>query len=94
MPSLLRNIPRGESYMIDQLKRALASAILNLSEGNGRTSPKERSRFFDISMASISECMSCFDILESYNCISAPLKSVFCSNLKLAYAMMRKLKIC
>ena len=94
MPSLLRQIPRGESYMIDQLKRALASAILNLSEGNGRTSLKERSRFFDISMASISECMACLDVLEAYSSVpSAFLKSVLCSNLKLAYAMIRRLKV-
>lgn len=35
VPSLINTLPRGESYIIDQLKRALSSAILNLAEGNG-----------------------------------------------------------
>ena len=92
MPRLLGGLPRGEGYIIDQLKRALSSAILNLSEGNGRSSPRERARFFDISMASVSECMSCLDILEAYDLASVSVLSALRSNLKLSNAMIWGLK--
>ena len=93
VPSLTRELPRGEGYLLDQFKRALSSAILNLSEGNGRAYQKERARFFNISTASIAECLSCLDILRSYSCISDDLYSEFCSNFKLSYAMIRKLAL-
>lgn len=48
LPDMLKHLPRGNSYLEDQIKRALSSAILNLSEGNGRWGIKERNRFFDI----------------------------------------------
>ena len=41
MPSLLRTWP---FYLSDQLKRALTSVILNIAEGNGRMTTKERKR--------------------------------------------------
>ncbi len=91
VPSLTRTLPRGEGYLVDQFKRALSSAILNLSEGNGRIYPKERCRFFNISTASIAECMSCLDILLSFGYISEALHSELCDNFKLSYAMIRKL---
>ena len=47
---------------MDQLKRALCSALLNLVEGNHRQSIKERKRFFEISRASISEVAGIVDI--------------------------------
>ena len=91
VPSLTRTLPRGEGYLVDQFKRALSSAILNLSEGNGRIYAKERCRFFNISTASIAECMSCLDILLSFGYISEVLHSELCGNFKLSYAMIRKL---
>lgn len=93
VPTLVRELPRGEGYLVDQFKRALSSAILNLSEGNGRIFIKERRRFFNISTASIAECLSCMDIFLSYNCISDSLHSDFCSDLKISYAMIRKLSL-
>ena len=93
VPSLLASIPRGEGYLIDQFKRALSSSMLNLAEGNGRVYPKERSRFFNISTASIAECLSCLDILESYNCISGSVYLDLSSRFKMSYAMIRKLSI-
>jgi four helix bundle protein len=79
--------------MIDQFKRALTSAILNLSEGNGRTSVKERNRFFDISLASISETIACIDIFEAFGEIEPTLANKICVDLKIAYVMIRNLKV-
>jgi four helix bundle protein len=92
VPAIVKMVGRGEGDLIDQLKRALSSAILNLAEGNGRTSTKERNRFFDISLGSISEVIACIDILESFNLISASLASGICSELKISYIMIRNLK--
>ena len=67
MPSLTRGWP---FYLSDQLKRALTSVILNISEGNGRMSPKDRRRFFNIAVASAKESASAFDIAYSFRLIS------------------------
>ena len=78
---------------MDKFKRALSSAILNLSEGNGRVYQKERARFFNISTASIAECMSCLDIMFSYGYLYAGLHSDICSQFKLSYIMIQKLSL-
>jgi len=93
VPTVVRTLPRGESNLVDQFKRALTSAVLNLAEGNGRTSAKERNRFFDISLASISETIACIDIFEAFGYLSGELSSKISSNLKIAYVMIRNLKL-
>lgn len=92
VPTLMNMLPRGSYYLEDQLKRALASAILNLSEGNTRTSKKERSRFFDISLASISEVGAALDIISAYGYIPAVLESEIKTELNISYSMLMKLK--
>lgn len=47
----------------DQLDRASASIPLNIAEGNGKFSPKDRCRFFDIAHASALECAAALDVL-------------------------------
>ena len=49
--------------VIDQLDRASTSVCLNIAEGNGKFSPKDRSRFLEIARASALECASCLDVL-------------------------------
>lgn len=67
-------------------------AIPPATRRNGRRSPKERARFFDISLASIAETSSAIDILEAYRLISIPKANEIKSNLHIAYAMIMKLK--
>jgi four helix bundle protein len=47
----------------DQLDRASTSIALNIAEGNGKYSPKDRCRFFDISHGSALECAAGLDVL-------------------------------
>jgi four helix bundle protein len=47
----------------DQLDRASGSIPLNIAEGNGKFSPKDRSRFFDNAHGSALECAACLDTL-------------------------------
>jgi four helix bundle protein len=49
----------------DQLDRASTSIALNLAEGNGKFTPPDRCRFFDIARGSALECAAALDVLTS-----------------------------
>jgi four helix bundle protein len=52
----------------NQLDRASTSVTLNIAEGNGKFSPKDRCRFFDTSHGSALECAAALDILVAKGC--------------------------
>ena len=47
----------------DQLDRASTSIPLNIAEGNGKFSSKDRARFFEMARGSALECAACLDVL-------------------------------
>ena len=47
----------------DQLDRASTSIPLNIAEGNGKFSTKDRARFLEIARGSALECAACLDVL-------------------------------
>ncbi|QQS35600.1 MAG: four helix bundle protein [Ignavibacteriales bacterium] len=47
----------------NQLERASNSILLNIAEGNGKYTSKDRCRYFDISKGSVLESSSCIDII-------------------------------
>ena len=49
----------------DQLDRSSTSIALNIAEGNGKYTFKDRCRFFDIARGSALECAAALDILEA-----------------------------
>jgi four helix bundle protein len=51
--------------VVDQFDRASVSIALNIAEGNGKYTGKDRCRYFDIARGSSLECSSCLDILFS-----------------------------
>ncbi len=51
---------RGE--IRDQFERAMLSVVLNLAEGSGKTSPRERARFYGIALGSLREVQAIFDL--------------------------------
>ena len=55
----------------DQLDRASNSIALNVAEGNGKYSPKDRCRFFDTAHGSSLECAAALDILVARGKLSA-----------------------
>ena len=83
--------PRGHGYLEDQLRRAMASAVLTLSEGNGKSSPKERKRFFEMSLGSIAEVSSCLDLAFTFSLIPATEHEEMKSKLRISYYQIRKL---
>jgi four helix bundle protein len=52
----------------DQLARAGDSIALNIAEGNGKFSHKDRARFFQIAHGSPLECAACLDLLVARRC--------------------------
>lgn len=50
------------SSLRDQLDRASISIPLNIAEGNGKWSKKDRCRFFDIAKGSALECAAAIDV--------------------------------
>ena len=47
------------------LDDASASIVLNIAEGNGRYTNKDKCKFFDISKGSTLECAGCIDLLKA-----------------------------
>ena len=51
------------SSAVNQLDRASTSVPLNIAEGNGKRSVKDRARFLDIARGSALESAACLDVL-------------------------------
>jgi four helix bundle protein len=92
MPGMIRTIPKGDNYLGLQLKRALSSAILNLAEGNGRYTTKERNRFFDFALGSISEVTGAIEFALAFGYMEPKLSQSILAKLRKSYFMIRKLK--
>jgi four helix bundle protein len=59
---LIGSLPSGRSYLGDQLHRAASSIILNIAEGAGEFSKKEKARFYRMARRSATECAAVLDI--------------------------------
>lgn len=92
VPSMICRWPRGYYYLADQLKRALASIVLNIAEGNARISSQERKRFFNIALASADEVSAILDIALAYQLISESKTIYFQDILIQICKMLYKLK--
>ncbi len=55
----------GPPHLIDQLKRASSSAVLNLSEGSAKPTRKDRVKFYFIALGSQRECAAILDLLNA-----------------------------
>jgi len=59
---IVENLPRGRSYLADQLLRAGTSVPLNIAEGAGEYSVNEKIRFYRIARRSATESASILDV--------------------------------
>ena len=59
----------------NQLDRASTSIALNIAEGNGKFTPPDRCRFFDVARGSALECAACLDVLVIKNKLTSPQAS-------------------
>ena len=60
--AFLETVP-GKVAAKDQLDRASTSIPLNIAEGNGKFSTRDRARFIEIARASALECAASLDVL-------------------------------
>lgn len=83
---LTLKLPASEKYnLIDQIRRASTSVLLNLSEGSSRKSQVERNRYYEISRGSLIEIDTCLEIVFEENYLNMdeleqvgkPLKTTF-----------------
>jgi four helix bundle protein len=55
--------PKGRSHLKDQLDRAATSVVLNIAEGAGEFSTRDKRRFYRMARRSATECAAVIDIL-------------------------------
>ena len=82
---------KGHRNAKDQLLRASQSIALNIAEGNGKATDRDRRRFFEIARGSALECGAVQDILEVCNALSAEQNAKAKELLDRIVAMLTKL---
>ena len=53
----------GDAYLLDQLKRAQLSILLNISEGTGRMTKPDKKRFYVMARSSVNEVVSILQVM-------------------------------
>lgn len=67
---ICKNIPTQNRNIRDQLIRSSESIPLNIAEGNGKATPGDRRRYFEIARGSAVECAASFDVIHIYGIIT------------------------
>ncbi len=62
-------LPRGRSYLADQLQRASPPIPLNIAEGAGGVSGNEKVRFYRMAKRSATECAAILDVCKRLDLI-------------------------
>jgi four helix bundle protein len=79
----------------DHLERAGDSIALNIAEGNGKFSKKDRARFFQIAHGSALESAACLDLLVARRCCARNIiergKSILEEIVRMLFAMLDQL---
>lgn len=89
--SLVRQMPGGRAGIDSQLLRAASSVSLNIAEGTGEFSVKDKVRFYRMARRSATECAAALDVSQRLGLIrntdTAPGRSI----LRRVIAMLTKL---
>ena len=59
---IVESLPRGRGYLADQLHRAATSIPLNIAEGAGEYSSKDKARSYRMALRSATECAALIDV--------------------------------
>ena len=59
---VVEHLTRGRAYLADQLQRAVVSIPLNIAEGGGEFSRKDKRRFYRIALRSATESAAILDV--------------------------------
>jgi four helix bundle protein len=88
---LAKTLAGTNRHARDQWLRAAQSIPLNIAEGNGKQSLKDKNRFFEIARGSALECASIHDVLRVCDAIDADSNQLGKSNLKRIVSMLTRL---
>jgi four helix bundle protein len=88
---IAKSLNGPERHARDRWLRAAQSIPLNIAEGNGKQSLKDKNRFFEIARGSALECAAIHDILISFEEIDSELNRVGKTNLKRIVSMLTRL---
>jgi four helix bundle protein len=72
---VIDQLPAGYGFLADQLRRAAASVPLNFAEGSGKSSLRDRQRFFLIAKGSACEVAAIFDVASRFGVIPRDLRA-------------------
>ena len=61
---VVENLPRGRGYLADQLQRAALSIVLNIAEGAGKFSRKDKAGFYLRARGSTTESAAVLDVCD------------------------------
>jgi four helix bundle protein len=90
---LLKQIPKGNREISEQLKRASISLLLNIAEGAGRSAPDDKKRFYTTARGSALECAALFDLLLRWQFVSQETVNTCKNKLHQIASMLSKLII-
>jgi four helix bundle protein len=59
---ILKTFPMEEKYiLVDQIKRAILSVVLQIAEGSNRRTERDKGLFVNRALTSLDEVLACFD---------------------------------
>ncbi|MGC4088813.1 MAG: four helix bundle protein [Polyangiaceae bacterium] len=61
---IIEGLPRGRSHLSDQFTRASLSIVLNLAEGAGKHSKRDKRRYYVTARGSATESAALLDVCE------------------------------
>lgn len=67
---VLETIPSGNGAVTEQFRSAALSVVLNIAEGSGKPSGRDRNRSYQIAKGSAMECGALLDICQLLNVLS------------------------
>jgi len=88
---IAKSLNGAERHAREQWLRAAQSIPLNIAEGNGKQSLKDKNRFFEFARGSALECAAIHDILISFGAIDSELNRIGKANLKRIVSMLTRL---
>lgn len=88
---IAKSLKGVDRHVRDQWMRAAQSIPLNIAEGNGKQSLKDKSRFFEIARGSALECAAIHDVLQSIDAVDVVSNQIRKSNLKRIVSMLTRL---
>jgi len=78
------NFPKEEKFLlIDQIKRATNSILLNIAEGAHRTTDRDTNSFINRALTSLNEVVACLDCALDDNYITIELHEQFLNKAEL-----------